>query len=92
MCDCKDNIEDKLLEIFKQNQPAATNHSIKLMSYTLILGNQLAQLGFMEAEQTANFSLKKGGEKQRKAKINIIFTYCPFCGDKYATETVNEGG
>ena len=88
MCDCQSKTEARLLERFKQQNPEAKSHTATLTGYALILeGNHLITKGCMPAELSASYPLKKGGLKDKKTKTNMIFNYCPFCGEKY-----NEGG
>ncbi|MGE4545807.1 MAG: hypothetical protein AB7D06_17075 [Pedobacter sp.] len=84
MCDCRKTIEKKLLDKFRQDAPEAKDHTSKLTGYAFIFGESVMEKGVMPIEQTAKFPLKKGGMKERKIKINMMFTYCPFCGEKYA--------
>lgn len=73
-------------------QPAGYVRSIRfilfilfnLMGYAFILGSEVQEKGVMQMEVTAKFPLKKGGEKAKTTKQSMIFTYCPFCGAKYA--------
>lgn len=84
MCKCKRYIEEKLLDRFKQDNPDATEHSAKLSGYSLIIGsNSIKQKGCMPIELTATHPLKKGGYKARTERSNMIFTFCPFCGERY---------
>lgn len=84
MCDCKKDIETKLLDRFVSQAPDATEHSARLVGYALIIGgNSMQQKGCMTIELTAAHPLKKGGYKAKTERSNMIFTYCPFCGEKY---------
>lgn len=82
-CECKKDLEAKLLDRFKENSPEASKHEVNLQGYTLILGDKLEQKGFMPIEATALFPLKKGGSKEKKLKQNMVFKFCPFCGIEY---------
>lgn len=87
MCDCKTDIEAKLLDRFKTNAPDAQAHTARLTGYTLLLGsNSIVQKGCMGIELTAAHPLKKGGYKAKTERSNMIFSYCPFCGEKYEKE------
>jgi hypothetical protein len=83
MCDCRTRIEEKLLAKFKEQAPEATDHSVKLTGYAFILGETVTEKGCMPIDQSAKYPLKKGGMKEKKTKINMMFTYCPYCGVKY---------
>lgn len=84
MCDCRKTIEAKLLSGFQKQAPKATDHRVSLTGYALIFGATLEEKGCMPIETSASFPLKKGGAKEKKGRTNMIFTYCPFCGAKYA--------
>lgn len=83
MCDCKKDIETKLLERFVSQAPDAIEHSARLVGYSLIIGNRIEQKGCMTIELSAAHPLKKGGYKTKTERSNMIFNYCPFCGEKY---------
>lgn len=87
MCDCKTDIESRILERFKTNRPESMEHSARLTGYTLIIGSSgVRQKGCMGIELTAAHPLKKGGHKAKTDRSNMIFNYCPFCGEKYEKE------
>lgn len=85
-CNCKTEIEGKLLTRFREMSPEAQGHEVSLTGYALILGDQLEQKGCMKLEAVADFPLRKGGHKRKTQWQNMIFTFCPFCGKKYSTE------
>lgn len=84
MCDCKKDIEAKLLTRFVSKAPDAIEHSARLVGYALIIGNDaIQQKGAMTIELSAAHPLKKGGYKAKTERSNMIFNYCPFCGESY---------
>lgn len=84
MCDCKERIEEKLLARFVDEHPAAQEHSVKLTGFSLIIGDSaIKQKGTMPIEMTAAHPLKSGAFKAKTTRSNMIFTFCPFCGEKY---------
>lgn len=91
MCNCRSDIEAKLAERFKNEQPAATGHRAELMGYAIGLGNQSMSMylvGCMPIELTAEFPLKGGVLRKRKTtKQSMFFTFCPFCGEKYEVKS-----
>lgn len=86
MCDCREDIEAKLLARFIEQNPEARAHEARLNGYAMVFadGGAMKERGRMEIETTAVFPLKKGGEKAKTTKGSMIFGYCPFCGEKYA--------
>lgn len=82
-CNCKTELEAKLLERFKTNAPDATDHGVELIGYSfVIVGNTLTHMPYMEVRTSSMQPLKKGGSKLKKGTTNMFFTYCPFCGTK----------
>lgn len=85
-CDCKESLEARLTERYKGAAPEASGHKVELQGYALIIGAALTQKGCMQMLCRATYPLKKGGTKEKTEKQNMIFTFCPFCGVKYAAE------
>lgn len=84
MCGCRKDIEKKLLDRFIEQAPQATEHKASLTGYAFMFSNnRLDMKGCMPLELTAKFPLKKGGVKQKTTKQSMMFSYCPFCGEKY---------
>ena len=83
MCDCKDRLEAQLTERFAASKPEAHDHKVTLEGYGFsIHENAMVLRGFMPYTAFAFVPLKKGGEKPQKIKGNMIFSFCPFCGEK----------
>lgn len=80
-CNCKSDLEAKLLERVKAAAPDATDHSAELAGYGLaVVDNAMLQIPFMEVRTSAMHPVKKGGTKLKKSTLNMFFSYCPFCG------------
>lgn len=92
MCTCKSDIEQKLLDRFKEQNPLADSHKSELMGYGIFITKDLGLVAkpFMNLELKANFPLKKGGAKSRTEKSTIVFNYCPFCGEKIKSDQDKE--
>lgn len=83
MCNCKKDIETRLLERFKAQEPDAKDHSVELQGYGLaLLENNLLSIPCMPFKTSANFPLKKGGSKVKSQTASMYFNFCPFCGEK----------
>lgn len=85
MCECKKDLEEKLVDRFKQKHPEATEHHAELTGYAIgIDGNSMFLVGVMPIALTANYPMKKGtAYKQKTTKQMMHFNFCPFCGEKY---------
>lgn len=85
-CNCRAELEDKLVERFREGAPGATDHKASLQGYGFALtGNKMVMRGYMDVAAKARYPLKKGGFKEKTIKQSLFFSYCPFCGVK-ATE------
>lgn len=82
MCDCRAKIEKQLTDRFKETSPEASKHVVKLEGYTICIGEKLTVKGYMPYKATADFLLKKGGVKAKSTTGHMVFSYCPFCGEK----------
>lgn len=81
MCNCKKDIEAKLLERFKSQTPEAADHETELAGYAIVFGESVDLVPFMPIHMEASYPVKKtGGWKTKKTSQNMMFSYCPFCG------------
>ena len=84
-CNCREELEAKLVENFKSHAPEATNHKATLQGYGFaLIGNTMEMRGYMDVSAKATYPLKKGGTKEKTIKQSMFFSYCPFCGTKAA--------
>lgn len=84
MCDCRKRVEKKMLEQFHYEAPEAVEHKVNLLGYGIVFkSGKASENGLMRAAETANFPLKKGGMKEKKKEVSVLFTFCPFCGVRY---------
>lgn len=85
MCECRERIEGKLKERHIHQNPQAKDHDAKLIGYGFrITDNGCQEACYMPAELRSTVTVKKTGAAKCKVdKINMHFTYCPFCGEKY---------
>lgn len=82
MCTCKEDLEAKLLAQYISAEPKADGHGVELKGYTFVMGEKISIKGKMDIQYSASFVVR-GERKQRKKTGTMIFTYCPFCGQKY---------
>ena len=86
MCNCKTEIEQNLTERYQAAEPSGREHKVRLQGFGLVVvGDALKQRPYMEYEAFAYVPLKKGGEKPKKQRGNMFFSFCPFCGEKLET-------
>lgn len=80
-CNCKTELEAKLTERFKAQTPDSRDHKVKLEGYGFgIINNTMILQPYMTYEAFSYVPLKNGGEKPKKMKGNMMFSFCPFCG------------
>ena len=84
MCECRADIEKRLVEHAQGKMPDARDVAAKLMGYGFVLGGALSVRAFMPVELSHTTTIKKTGADKRKVeKMNMFFSYCPFCGEKF---------
>ena len=87
MCECKADIEKKLTERHQAAESSGREHKVRLQGFGLVVGGGvIRQRPYMEYEAFAYVPLKNGGEKPKKTRGNMFFGFCPFCGEKIATD------
>lgn len=80
-CNCKSDIEARLLERFKGTAAEATDHGVVLQGYGLVIvENRMESRPYMPFKASARYPLKNGGSKVKTSSQNMMFNYCPFCG------------
>ena len=83
MCNCKTEMEEALTKRLKELYPDSTNHRIELAGYGFsIKDGRMVLRGYMPAVGQHLLKTKGGILKVKKVKDNVIFSYCPFCGEK----------
>ena len=80
-CDCKSDIEAKLLESFKGDTPDGVDHSVSMHGYGFcIVENKMVMRPYTEVTRAVQLPRKAGGFSTKRMKLNMFFSYCPFCG------------
>jgi hypothetical protein len=83
MCECRKTIEAKLKNRFEIETPQATGHEVTLEGYTFVIGERvMTSRPCMPFKKTAFYKQKNGVPKFKTSRENIIFNFCPFCGEK----------
>jgi hypothetical protein len=90
MCDCQRKLHDLLLIELKEKFPGGQLHRVTLQGYGVGVTFNLAgkSLGIMPVEMRVEVPTRKNPKETRTQKINhhLIFSYCPFCGEKYEVD------
>ena len=84
-CDCIESLERdlkvKAKEIDKFKGGAAVN--VEALNMALLFnGAPDSYVPYQEFEVTQDYITKTGKERTRKERLNILFSYCPYCGRK----------
>ena len=86
-CTCKADIEAKLLDAFKAEVPTAVDHSVELKGYLFAIeGNTMVIRPSTTVERFAKVPAKSGGTKSKRSTLNMVFSFCPFCGAKVGAQ------
>lgn len=87
MCNCRSEIEAKLLESVKGQLPGDIKDlTVELGGYAFMLGAELQMKNIMPINVEYQAPVKKapGTFKPKKQTMNMTGSYCMFCGEKYA--------
>lgn len=80
-CTCKEDVSAKLLEHARKKNPDHTAHEVTLEGYGLVLTNSEAvEKPFMPVTVEALRTTKGRIERKTKSRLNMFFSFCPFCG------------
>lgn len=90
MCECKTEIEAKLVARLQEQEPEATKIDLKIGGYVFLFGDSVIMKPTLQIEGVFYLPTKAGGLKAKKIKQSMIASYCPFCGEKLSTESNNE--
>lgn len=81
MCDCRERIEEELPEQFLKKNPGAQKVKADMLGYAIMFSGGVRP--YMPVEITHEVTVKSTGlQKVKKAKMNMLFQFCPFCGEK----------
>lgn len=87
MCDCKEQIESKLLAWLIKQEPEGKEHKMSLLGYGVVFQEEtLIEKPFMECEASYVRQQKNGKLRIRKGVNKVFFSFCPFCGLKLEQE------
>jgi hypothetical protein len=80
-CNCKKEIELKLLENYTKANPTAKEPDVSIQGYGfVIIGSGLQERGFLPVDSKAKFPTKAGVLKPKTTKQSMFWSFCPFCG------------
>lgn len=79
-CKCKVEIEAKLLEHYRTQQPDHMSHEVTMEGYGYTLGDRVGYRPFMPVRIESQRLIKGGGTRKTTARSRMFFSFCPFCG------------
>lgn len=82
-CNCKTEIEAKVVERLKEEYPEGRDHTANMDKNYAWTMPDFNQVGYLALTNTVTTTTKKGVERTVKPALNLHFTYCPFCGERY---------
>lgn len=89
-CNCRTDIEERLLTRIKERFPDSKDHQVELGGYTFILGETLSLKPAMPIIGSHVTTAKSGKKTVKKIKENMIANFCPFCGQSLKKEDVKQ--
>ncbi|WP_445621309.1 hypothetical protein ACUN8C_05745 [Kushneria sp. Sum13] len=86
-CDCRKEFEEKIADVLKKDLPEGWERfDANLNGYVLAMPSLEERLT-IRYEGEVYVPKKAGGLKRQKVSTSIQVRYCPFCGEKAATES-----
>ena len=83
MCNCRQEMEEKLLEKVKEQKPNAEQLKVELGGYGMMLnGNKMEYRPVMPINIEYLHTFKNGNQKTKKDTMIFALKHCPFCGEE----------
>jgi hypothetical protein len=79
-CNCKSDIEAKLMTFTQENTPDSSLVEVKLEGYGYTFGAGVSERPYMPYKAQYCIPKKDGTQRSIKKTGSMFFTYCPFCG------------
>lgn len=92
MCECRQRLEDSLSEQAAKKLPfSAQGLRARLQGYAIMFHGPVPSRQYMAAEITWQQPTKGSASKPSRMRdmkeiVNVVASYCMFCGEKYPTE------
>lgn len=87
-CNCIKDIENKVKQHYQEKETIEEVTSVSLESVAFMLDSCQTQM-YSPMVVEYDYRNKKQVLKHKKEKVNMSYSYCPFCGLKYKKD--NEG-
>ena len=92
-CNCKEDIEKRLTDLYVEKLPKSKDVNAELMGYGMYLtDNTIEMKPHMSVEVRHTVTSKAGSEKRKTEKVNMKFSFCPFCGTSLAQRAKAQEG
>ena len=90
MCDCRKDIEGRLLDRVKGQVPEGSKDlSVALGGYAFLMGEgtlEMKNVMPINIEYQVPVKKQPGAFKRKKQTMNMTGNFCMFCGEKYTKE------
>lgn len=84
MCNCYDETTQKLKERVSSQLPeGAAGLDLELQGYAFVFGAGVSHKASHNVRIEYQAPKKSGGMKKVVQNMNMIASFCPFCGEKY---------
>ena len=87
MCECYGEVTEKLKTRIAEQLPAgATGLDVQLQGYVFIFGDSVSHKASNNVRAEYMAPKKAGGMKKVVQNMNMVASFCPFCGERYGKD------
>lgn len=87
MCNCMEDTRKQLEEMAREDKrfKNLTNFRVTNEKIALVFGDDNVVRGkyYMSFIAQGKYETKSGNIRTKKENLDVMFAYCPFCGEKY---------
>lgn len=88
MCNCIKELEDNFKKVTESNEKFknVNNISVSCDNVALVFSRNSSKTysrPYLTFTAEGEYITKSGNVRNRKTSMNAMFTYCPYCGEKY---------
>lgn len=86
MCNCMENTRKRLEDDFKNKEEFKDLTNFRVINENMAMifeeDNTIKSTPYIAYIATGNYTTKTGKTRKKRIPLNVVFKYCPFCGEK----------